>query len=180
MKIVMVPLDPAHDVALKMLKRELINRGYEIVLLPPDIRMEEVVDICKRESPSFIMVSRTVGYGAAEVLGRFIDLLDAVGLRKSSKVIVGGKAVTRELAAELGYDAGFGEGTLWEEVIAYLEGKPFHRVSAGLRKEKRDITKGYSYRVIDEVFLKPLEEIATQVLEWVSEIEVHLVWREPR
>ncbi|KUK22412.1 MAG: cobalamin B12-binding domain-containing protein [Synergistetes bacterium] len=169
MKILMVPLDPVHDVALKMLKRELIGRGYEIVLLPPDMKLEEVVEICKHERPSFIMVSRTVGYGASEILGRFIDLLDASGVRKFARVIVGGKAVTKELAAELGYDAGFGEGTKWEDVVAYIEGRPVKRGDAFFKREKRDITKGYSYRIVDEAFLDPLDEIVSQVLEWVSD-----------
>lgn len=169
MRVLMVPLDPVHDVALKMLRRELLKRGHQVTLLPPDMRVEEVIEVCKFEKPSVIMVSRTVGYGTAEVLGRFIDLLDASGLRKGCKVIVGGKAITKELAAELGYDAGFGEGTKWEEVIAYVEGRPIERKSSGLRREKIDITKGYSYRVLDEAFLEPLEEIVTQILDWVSD-----------
>jgi len=169
MKILMVPLDPVHDVALKILKRELIDRGYEIILLPPDMRLEEVVDICKREMPSFIMVSRTVGYDTGEVLGRFIDLLDASGVRRFAKVIVGGKAVTKELAAELGYDAGFGEGTRWEEVIAYIEGRPVEKREALFKRTKREITEGYTYEILDGAFLKPLEDIANQILEWVSD-----------
>lgn len=164
----MVPLDPVHDVALKMLRRELLKNGHEVVLLPPDMKVEEVVEICRLEKPSVIMVSRTVGYGAAEVLGRFIDLLDAAGLRKGCKVIVGGKAITKELAAELGYDAGFGEGTEWEEVIAYVEGRPVKRRICENEKKKRDITEGYSYRLLDEAFFKPLEDIAAQIIEWAS------------
>jgi methylmalonyl-CoA mutase cobalamin-binding subunit len=169
MKFVLFPLDPVHDVALKMLNRELLKRGHQTVLLPPDTKMEEVVEICQREMPDFIMVSRTVGYGAAELLARFIDMLDAAGLRKKCKVVVGGKAITKELAAELGYDAGFGERTSWEEVIAYIEGGGFERKKVAVTKVKRDITKGYTYEVRDGTFKDLLDKIADQILAWAKD-----------
>lgn len=169
MKFVLFPLDPVHDVALKMLNRELLKRGHQTVLLPPDTKMEEVVEICQREMPDFIMVSRTVGYGAAELLARFIDMLDAAGLRKKCKVVVGGKAITKELAAELGYDAGFGERTRWEEVIAYIEGGKFERKKVAVTKVKRDITKGYTYEVRDGTFKDLLDKIADQILAWAKD-----------
>jgi methylmalonyl-CoA mutase cobalamin-binding subunit len=169
MKFVLFPLDPVHDVALKMLNRELLKRGHQTVLLPPDTKMEEVVEICQREMPDFIMVSRTVGYGAAELLARFIDMLDAAGLRKKCKVVVGGKAITKELAAELGYDAGFGERTSWEEVFAYIEGGGFERKKVAVTKVKRDITKGYTYEVRDGTFKDLLDKIADQILAWAKD-----------
>jgi methylmalonyl-CoA mutase cobalamin-binding subunit len=169
MKFVLFPLDPVHDVALKMLNRELLKRGHQTVLLPPDTKMEEVVEICQREMPDFIMVSRTVGYGAAELLARFIDMLDAAGLRKKCKVVVGGKAITKELAAELGYDAGFGERTSWEEVFAYIEGGGFERKKVAVTKVKRDITHGYTYEVRDGTFKDLLDKIADQILAWAKD-----------
>lgn len=169
MKFVLYPLDPVHDVALKMLNRELVKRGHQTVLLPPDTKMEEVVEVCQKETPNFIMVSRTVGYGAAELLARFIDMLDAAGLRNRCKVVVGGKAITKELAAELGYDAGFGERTSWEEVIAYVEGKGVEREKLKIKKSKRDITQGYTYKVHDPAFKQLLNKITNQILEWVKD-----------
>lgn len=169
MKFVLYPLDPVHDVALKMLNRELVKRGHQTILLPPDTKMEEVVEVCQKETPDFIMVSRTVGYGAAELLARFIDMLDAAGLRNKCKVVVGGKAITKELAAELGYDAGFGERTSWEEVIAYVEGREVEREKLKIKKSKRDITQGYTYKVQDPAFKQLLDEITDQILEWVKD-----------
>jgi len=169
MKFVLFPLDPVHDVALKMLNRELLKRGHQTLLLPPDTKMEEVVEICQKEMPDFIMVSRTVGYGAAELLARFIDMLDAAGLRKKCKVVVGGKAITKELAAELGYDAGFGERTSWEEVIAYVEGGRLEREEITVKKTKRDITQGYTYEVRDSAFKELLDKIADQILAWAKD-----------
>ncbi len=169
MKILLVPLDPVHDVAVKMLNREFSQRGHQTILLPPDMKMEEIIEICQKEMPDYIMVSRTLGYNAAEILGRFIDLLDAVGLRKKCKVVVGGKAITKEIATELGYDAGFGEKTRWEEVVAYVEGKEVLTDMQKVRKVKKDITEGYTYKVKDSAFSDLLEKISDQIVEWVED-----------
>ncbi|AEH51393.1 cobalamin B12-binding domain-containing protein [Pseudothermotoga thermarum] len=168
MKIVLVPLDPVHDVAVKILRRIFSERGHDVVLLPPDMKLEEVVEICLKENPDYIMVSRTVGYNAAEILGRFIDLIDAAGLRKKCKVVVGGKAVTPQLAAELGYDAGFGEKTKWEEVIEFVEGRTVEKKEEIVKKKKFDITQGYSYKVKDSAFEELLEKITSQILNWAE------------
>lgn len=169
MKILLVPLDPVHDVAVKMLNREFSQRGHQTVLLPPDMKMEEIIEICQKEMPDYIMVSRTLGYNAAELLGRFIDLVDAAGLRKRCKVVVGGKAITKELAAELGYDAGFGEKTRWEEVIAYVEGKEVLTDMQRVKKVKKDITKGYTYKIKDNAFSELLEKISNQIIDWTED-----------
>lgn len=166
--IVLVPLDPVHDVALKMLNRYLSEHGHKVILLPPDLKPEEAVQVCMKEKPDFIMVSRTLGYNAAEILGRFIDLLEASNLRDTCKVVVGGKAVTPELAAELGYDAGFGERTEWEQVLAYVEGREIQEAENLIRKRKRDLTSGYSYEVRDSQIRKMLDTIADQAIEWTS------------
>ncbi len=169
MKILLVPLDPVHDVAVKMLSREFSQRGHQTILLPPDMKMEEIVHVCQKEMPDYIMVSRTLGYNAAELLGRFIDLIDAAGLRRKCKVVVGGKAITKELAAELGYDAGFGEKTRWEEVIAFVENRELSADGEMVKKSKQDITQGYSYRIKDSAFRELLEKIADQIIEWANE-----------
>ncbi|MEN3008937.1 cobalamin-dependent protein [Pseudothermotoga sp.] len=169
MKFVLFPLDPVHDVALKMLNRELVRKGHQVILLPPDTKMEEVVEMCQKEMPDFIMVSRTVGYGAAELLARFIDMLDAAGLRDRCKVVVGGKAITKELATELGYDAGFGERTSWDEVIAYVEGREVEKEKLKVKKSKRDITQGYTYQILDPAFKQLLDKITDQILDWAKD-----------
>ncbi|MEJ5229557.1 MAG: cobalamin-dependent protein [Pseudothermotoga sp.] len=169
MKILLVPLDPVHDVAVKMLNREFSQRGHQTILLPPDMKIEEIVQICQRETPDYIMVSRTLGYNTAELLGRFIDLIDAAGLRRKCKVVVGGKAITKELAAELGYDAGFGEKTRWEEVVAFVEGREISAEGKTVEKFKKEITRGYSYEIKDSAFRELLEKIAGQIIEWANQ-----------
>ncbi|HWI50841.1 MAG TPA: OAM dimerization domain-containing protein [Symbiobacteriaceae bacterium] len=53
-------------------------------------------------------------------LTQLVDLLEAEGLRDQVLLIAGGPRITHELAVELGYDAGFGPGTVPSEVASYV------------------------------------------------------------
>lgn len=48
------------------------------------------------------------------------ELLEAEGLRDRVVLICGGPRVTNLMASELGYDAGFGRGTLPSEVASFI------------------------------------------------------------
>ncbi len=166
--ILCVPLDPVHDVGIKIIRNALARRGHTTVLLSPDLSMEAVVRRAASEHFDDILVSRTLGYGVAELLGRFVDLLDAAGVRSGSRVILGGKAITPELAAELGFDRGFDEHAAIEDIVAYVEGR---RSEAGTRERVRvkpDITAGYTYEVHDPVVREYLDEIVAKLLRWAE------------
>lgn len=53
-------------------------------------------------------------------LTQLVDLLEAEGLRERVILVAGGPRITHELAVELGYDAGFGPGTVAGQVAAFL------------------------------------------------------------
>lgn len=53
-------------------------------------------------------------------LTKLIDYLEAENLRNRFLLIVGGPRIGNELAKELGYDAGFGRGTLPSQVASYI------------------------------------------------------------
>lgn len=53
-------------------------------------------------------------------LTQLVDLLEAEGWRDKVILIAGGPRITHELAVELGYDAGFGPGTVPSEVAAFV------------------------------------------------------------
>lgn len=53
-------------------------------------------------------------------LTQLVDLLEAEGMRDRVILIAGGPRITHELAVELGYDAGFGPGTVPSEVASYV------------------------------------------------------------
>jgi len=73
-KVLLAPLDPVHDVGLKLIRRKLIDRGHDVTLLPPDLAPEEIVAKALEERPDFLMVSRALSYGTSEILAKFVDL----------------------------------------------------------------------------------------------------------
>ena len=83
-KILCVPFDPVHDVGIKIIKSELDKNGHQTELLSPDLSPEAIVKIAAKGDYDFILVSRTLGYGVAEMLARFIDMLRPDGVVISS------------------------------------------------------------------------------------------------
>lgn len=167
--ILCVPLDPVHDVGIKIIKNELDKYGHNTELLSPDLTMEEIIKHASENKYDFILVSRTLGYGVAELLARFNDLLDAAGVRESSKIVIGGKPITPELAAELGFDKGFGANSTMEEVVAYIEGREIIKKEEGLQREKKDFTSKYTYKFHHKEIESLLSEIADKVIDWAKD-----------
>ena len=167
-KILCVPLDPVHDVGIKLIRNQLAQHGHDTELLSPDLPMEAIVKKAAQGKFDFILVSRTLGYGVAELLARFNDLLDAAGVRETSKIVIGGKPVTPELAAELGFDKGFGEHSTIEEVLAYIEGREVGNASIGPKKMKRDIPASHSYKFYNSEVERLLSEICDKLIAWTS------------
>jgi len=122
-RLLLAPLDPVHDVGLKLIRRALERRGHDTTLMPPGRPLEEVVQAVVDRRPDYVLVGRTLGYDVAELLGRFTDLVEAAALKPRPVLVVGGMAVRPDVAAELGYDAGFGPATTAEDVCAYIEGR---------------------------------------------------------
>ncbi len=169
-KIFLVPLDPVHDVGLKLIRRALKEAGHDTLLLPPGLEPNEVVSkLLEQNGVDFVLVSRTIGYRVGELLAEFVDLVEACGVRERVILVVGGMAVRPELAAELGFDAGFGPGTTPEEVVAYVEGRPFVAgKERGTGKKKVDLTAGYSYAYRNREIEKQLDLITQEILTWVG------------
>ncbi|MGI6225921.1 MAG: cobalamin B12-binding domain-containing protein, partial [Peptococcales bacterium] len=167
-KVLLAPLDPVHDIGLKMIKRGLEESGLETRLLPPDIPSEEIIRIASEENFDTLLLSRTLGYGVAELLARFVDLADASGLRENVKIGIGGMAIRPELAAELGFDAGFGPGTTVEEAVAFVEGREYNPEDAVIKKEKKDFTAPYKYTYSNKVIGDLLGKISSQIMDWAK------------
>ncbi len=169
-KVLLAALDPVHDNAVKLLNRKLSELGYQTIILPPGVHENEVIERAIREQPAAILISRTLGYQVAEILGRLVDLAEAAGLREHTLLGVGGMAITRELGAELGFDATFTGELDIEEVVAFIEGKHLaeNRQKIRFRHEKPDITGGYTYQFKDARIEHLLDQITDQILEWVK------------
>jgi methylmalonyl-CoA mutase cobalamin-binding subunit len=164
--ILCVPFDPVHDVGIKLIRNALAERGYRTELLSPDLPPEEIVRRAAAEPWDYILVSRTLGYGVADLLARFVDLLDAAGVRERSRIVIGGKPVTPELAAELGFDRGFGEHSTVEEVVAYVEGREASAGVSAVPRTKPDVTAGFTYRVHHPRAAELLATITERTLAW--------------
>lgn len=167
-KILCVPFDPVHDVGIKIIKAELDKHGHDTKLISPDLTPEAIVKLAAAEQYDFILVSRTLGYGVAELLARFIDLLDAAGIREKTKIVIGGKPVTPELAAELGFDKGFGANSSMEEIVAYIEGREYTVTGKGLNRTKKDIASKYDYSFNNLEIESLLSSIADKLIKWAE------------
>lgn len=168
-KVLLVPLDPVHDIGLKLIKKGLQEAGHTTILLPPDLSQEEIISKIMESQVDTVLISRTLGYGVAEILGRFIDLADAAGLRDNVTFALGGMAITPKLAAELGFDAGFGPETTIEETIAFVEGRDYFPDQKRSLKIKRDMTNKYDYKYKNNRIKKLLDEITDQILDWTAD-----------
>ncbi len=165
-RILLIPLDPVHDVALKIINRKLRDRGHHTILLPPDLPLEEIINQASGINVDYVLVSRTLGYGVAELLSKFIDMTEATKIRDRAKIVLGGKAVTPQLAAELGFDKGFGSGTDFEEIIAYIENREFHREKEKLWKKKISIPGSHTYQYSNNRIKDLLNEITDEIIQW--------------
>lgn len=69
-----------------------------------------------------LLVSQTVTQKDAHIRNftELIELLEAENLRSRFLILAGGPRVTNDLAIELGYDAGFGPGTLPSKVASFI------------------------------------------------------------
>lgn len=167
-RVLLVPLDPVHDVGLKMIRRGLDEAGHETILLPPDLPVHEIVQEIVKQNADTVLVSRTLGYGVAELLADFVDLLDVVGVRNRINLGIGGMAIRPELAAELGFDAGFGPGTTVEEAVAFVERREYVEGVQKVVKNKKEIAEGYSYSYRHEGIQAKLNLIVDMILNWAN------------
>ena len=85
-KVLLAPLDPVHDIGLKIIKRGLEQAGHTTLLMPPDYSQEEIIKSIVDNNVDVVLVSRTLGYGVAEILGKFVDLAEAANIRILSKL----------------------------------------------------------------------------------------------
>ncbi len=171
--IILAPLDPVHDNAVKLIKRKLTELGYDAIAMRPGTTVEEVIQLAQEIHPAAVLVSRTLGYKVAETLGRLVDLAEAAGVREYARFGVGGMAITRETGAELGFDATFIGELDMKKVINFIEGRQTDVYgeddSSYRKKEKPDIVAGFTYEFRDKTIEKLLDQITDQILDWAKD-----------
>ena len=97
-------------------------REFVTFNLGSQVAVEELARFVKEERIDAVLASRVVTQKGSDVANftALADLLEAEGMRDEVVLIAGGPRMTNGLAAELGYDAGFGRGTLPSEVAAFI------------------------------------------------------------
>lgn len=95
---------------------------FEAFNLGSQVAVEELVRYTKEHRIDALLASQVVTQKGSDVKNftALSELLEAEGVRDRVVLICGGPRVTNRLASELGYDAGFGRGTLPSEVAAFV------------------------------------------------------------
>ncbi len=97
-------------------------QGFSVHNLGSQVSNEDLVRRAIEVRADVILVSQVVTQKNIHRtnLTQLVDLLEAEKIRDRVILICGGPRITRELAVELGYDAGFGSGTLPSQVAAFI------------------------------------------------------------
>lgn len=90
--------------------------------LGAQVENEELIAQAIARKADALLVSQVVTQKDVHIpnLTQLVDLLEAEGLRQRLVLVCGGPRITHELALELGYDAGFGPGTVATEVASFI------------------------------------------------------------
>ena len=107
-------------------------KGFEVFNLGSQIAVEDLVRFAKDRAVDAILASQVVTQKGSDIANftALAELLEAENLRERTLLIAGGPRVTNLLAAELGYDAGFGRGTLPSDVATFIARRCAEHVTA--------------------------------------------------
>ncbi len=97
-------------------------RGFEVFNLGSQVAVDDLVRFARERDVDAILASQAVTQKGSDVANftALAELLEAHDLRERVVLIAGGPRMTNLLAAELGYDAGFGRGTLPSAVATFI------------------------------------------------------------
>jgi len=97
--------------------------------LGSQVPIEELVAKIYELRADAVLISQVVTQRNIHIenLTKLVEVLEAEGLRERIILIVGGPRINHELALELGYDAGFGPGTLANHVASFIVQKMVER-----------------------------------------------------
>ncbi len=95
---------------------------FETYNLGSQVAVEDLVRFAKERQIDALLASQVVTQKGSDVKNftELVELLEAEGVRDRIVLICGGPRVTNLMASELGYDAGFGRGTLPSEVASFV------------------------------------------------------------
>lgn len=94
-----------HDIGKNLFTMFLKSMGFDVIDLGVDVSVEKFVDAVKQYRPDIVGMSALLTTTVVN-MEKVIKALEEAGLRSYVKVIVGGAAVSKEYAIEIGADAG--------------------------------------------------------------------------
>lgn len=92
-----------HDIGKTIVASMLTASGFDVEDLGADVKNEKIIESVKEKKPDIVALSALLST-TMEEQKNVISLLQAEGLRKSVKVIVGGAPVSKEWADKIGAD----------------------------------------------------------------------------
>lgn len=95
---------------------------FDVVNMGAQVKCEDLIAKSVEFNADAILVSTIVTQKDVHILHltKLIDMLEAEGLRDRFVLVVGGPRINNALARELGYDVGFGKGSLPSHVATFL------------------------------------------------------------
>jgi beta-lysine 5,6-aminomutase beta subunit len=105
---------------------------FETFNLGSQIAVDDFVKFAKEHGIDALLASQVVTQKGSDIKNftALAELLEAEGLRDKVVLICGGPRVTNLMASELGYDAGFGRGTVPSDVASFVAVTLAKRLSA--------------------------------------------------
>ena len=97
-------------------------REFETYNLGSQVAVEEIVRFTRERQIDALLASQAVTQKGSDITNftQLSELLEAERIRDNVVLICGGPRVTNRVASDLGYDAGFGRGTLPSQVAAFI------------------------------------------------------------
>lgn len=111
-----------HDIGKNLVKMLLEGAGYEVVDLGVDVSSEKFVEAVKANKPQVVAMSALLTTTMLS-MPETIKALDAAGVRKDVKVIIGGAAITDAFAKEISADGYGADASTAVELTRKLGGK---------------------------------------------------------
>lgn len=107
--------------------------GFTVHNLGAQVENERLLAKAIELNADVVLISQVVTQKEAHLknLTHFVDLAEAENVRDQLMFVVGGPRITHALAKEVGFDAGFGPGTLPSAVASYLAHEVAIRRGAG-------------------------------------------------
>jgi beta-lysine 5,6-aminomutase beta subunit len=109
-------------------------KGFDVYNLGSQIAVEDLVRYAREHDVDAILASQVVTQKGSDIANftALAELLEAERMRDRVVLLAGGPRVTNLLAAELGYDAGFGRGTLPSDVATFIARRCVERSAAAV------------------------------------------------